>query len=69
MFSQNIFSNQKHVTIQLKQGRSFLSRDGKELFVQRFVKTFNQYIYIYIYICNIDRETLVLFFFLNKVTG
>ena len=42
MFFQNIFWNQKHVINQFKQGRNCLSRDSKELFVQRSVRVFDQ---------------------------
>ena len=42
MFFQNIFWNRKYVTNNSNKEEIVLSRDSKELFVQRFVKVFDQ---------------------------
>ena len=41
MFFQNIFWNRKYVTNNSNKEEIVLSRDSKELFVQRFVKVFD----------------------------
>ena len=42
MFFQNIFWNQKHATNKFKQPRNCFVSDSKEIFVQGFVKVFDQ---------------------------
>ena len=42
MFLQNIFWNQKQVTVNSSKEEIDLSRDSKELFEQCFVKVFDQ---------------------------
>ena len=42
MFFQNILWNRKHVTINSSKEETVLSRDSKEVFVQRFVYVFDQ---------------------------